>query len=174
MSIKKCISCEYAVIQKNYDRITKCVIACRQHHDIFAPECEYNTSNTLNALDCVERQAAIDEMSKMYRAAEKWLQEAEDDTIKARAESCMASLVEMKLRVEKLPSAEPTAADCWGCKCPKMERLTERRGKWEKKWHSVFKQEIPCCSECRNFTAFRWDYCPNCGAKMITDEDDTQ
>jgi len=40
------------------------------------------------------------------RAAEKWGQEADDDVIKARAESCMASLVEMKLRIEKLPSAQ--------------------------------------------------------------------
>lgn len=46
MSIKKCISCECAVIQNNYDRITKSVIACRQHHDIFAPECEYRHINT--------------------------------------------------------------------------------------------------------------------------------
>lgn len=112
-----------------------------------------NTSNTLDALDCVDtirRAETIGAMREMYHAAEKWLQEAEDDTIKARAESCMATLVEMKLRVEKLPSAE-------------------RRGKWEKKWHSAFKQEIPCCSECHNFMAFRWDYCPNCGAKMEGD-----
>lgn len=58
--------------------------------------------------DTISRAEAIDEMREMYHAAEKWLQEAEDDTIKARAESCMATLVEMKLRAEKLPSAEPT------------------------------------------------------------------
>lgn len=56
--------------------------------------------------DLISRQAAIDSLANMYRAAEKWGQEADDDVIKARAESCMASLVEMKLRIEKLPSAQ--------------------------------------------------------------------
>jgi len=41
-----------------------------------------------------------------------------------------------------------------------------RHGKWEKKWHSVFKGDLPCCSVCHSFNAFRWDYCPNCGARM--------
>lgn len=57
--------------------------------------------------DLISRQAAIDDMKNMYQAAEKWGQEADDDVIKARAESCMASLVEMKLRIEKLPSVQP-------------------------------------------------------------------
>ena len=42
----------------------------------------------------------------------------------------------------------------------------ERKGHWVKKWHTVFKEELPCCSECNNFMAFRWGYCPNCGARM--------
>ena len=42
----------------------------------------------------------------------------------------------------------------------------ERKGHWMKKWHTAFKEELPCCSECNNFMAFRWDYCPNCGARM--------
>ena len=41
-----------------------------------------------------------------------------------------------------------------------------RHGKWEKRWHSVFKEDLPCCSVCHSFMAFRWDYCPNCGAHM--------
>lgn len=56
--------------------------------------------------DLISRQAAIDAMKNMYQAAEKWGWEATDDVIKARAESCMASLIEMKLRIEKLPSAQ--------------------------------------------------------------------
>lgn len=39
-------------------------------------------------------------------------------------------------------------------------------GKWEKNWHSYFKQELPCCSVCGHFSAMRWKYCPNCGADM--------
>jgi len=27
-------------------------------------------------------------------------------------------------RVKALPNAKPGAEDCWGCNCPKMERLT--------------------------------------------------
>ena len=57
--------------------------------------------------DLISRQAAIDAMKAMYRAAEKWLREAADDVTKARAESCMASLVEIKLRTEKLPAVQP-------------------------------------------------------------------
>ena len=27
--------------------------------------------------------------------------------------------------LEQLPPAQPTASDCWGCNCPKMERLAQ-------------------------------------------------
>lgn len=57
--------------------------------------------------DLISRQAVIDALADMYYAAERWGEEATDGVIKARAESCMASLVEMKLRIEKLPSAQP-------------------------------------------------------------------
>ena len=95
--------------------------------------------------DLISRAEAIDEMRKMYHAAEKWLQEAEDDTMKARAESCMATLVEMKLRVEKLPSAE-------------------RRGKWIDEGIAFVSSECSLGSD-------QWtNYCPNCGAKMESEE----
>ena len=57
--------------------------------------------------DCISRQAALDAMKDMHRAAEEWLRDATDDVTKARAESCMASLVEIKLRTEKLPAVQP-------------------------------------------------------------------
>ena len=41
-----------------------------------------------------------------------------------------------------------------------------KHGKWEKMWHSYFKQELPCCSVCGHFSAMRWKYCPECGADM--------
>ena len=73
--------------------------------------------------DLISRQDVIDELKAMYlyHASEKWREEASDDTIKARAESCMASLVEMKLRIEKLPSAQPEQK--W---IPCSERLPEQ------------------------------------------------
>ena len=49
---------------------------------------------------------------------------------------------------------------------PSADVQPVRHGRWEKKWHSVFKEELPCCSVCNNFMAFRWRYCPNCGATM--------
>ena len=69
--------------------------------------------------DYIDRQAAIDALKDMYHAAEKWGKEATDDVIKARAESCMASLIEMKLRIEKLPSVDAVEVvrckDCVNC-----------------------------------------------------------
>lgn len=29
--------------------------------------------------------------------------------------------------LKRLPSAQPTEASCWGCNCPKMERLKEQK-----------------------------------------------
>lgn len=67
--------------------------------------------------------------------------------------------------IHELPSAEPTTADCWGCKCSKMERLTERRGKW------VYKKTMNLCqcSECKKLFLPQmqaYNYCPNCGCDM--------
>ena len=75
-------------------------------------ECFVETTKTC---DYISRQAAIDALKDMYHAAEKWGEEASDDVIKARAESCMASLIEMKLRIEKLPAAQPEIIRCKDC-----------------------------------------------------------
>lgn len=98
--------------------------------------------------DLISRHAAIETLKNMYEAAEKWRCEAKDEVIKARAESCMASLIEMKLRIEKLPSAQP-------------ERKT---GKWID----------DNCSVC-GFYVHHGDarnFCPNCGADMRGDENE--
>ena len=49
---------------------------------------------------------------------------------------------------------------------PTADVVEVKHGKWEKKWHSYFKQELPCCSVCGHFSAMRWKYCPECGADM--------
>ena len=67
--------------------------------------------------DLISRQDLFAEMEQMYKDAEKWRQEATYSDIKARAESCMATLIEMKLRIEKMPSAQQ-----W---IPCSERLPE-------------------------------------------------
>ena len=65
--------------------------------------------------DLIDRQAVISEMKKMYDAAEKWLRDANETEIEARAQSCMSTLIEIKLRIEKLPSAEPEIIRCKDC-----------------------------------------------------------
>jgi rubrerythrin len=104
----------------------------------------------------------MEAMKDMYKAAEKWGKEASDDIIKARAESCMASLIEMKLRIEKLPSAQPE---------PKT-------GRWiadgQKQKHG---NEWMHCSVCGfsdiDVPATHTNYCPHCGAKMEGEDNET-
>ena len=105
MSIKKCISCEYAVIQKNYDRITKCVIACRKHQDIFAPECEYNTSNALNALDCVDTISR----AKVIEDIDYWIaHKSSASRVKGSfTDGRIDAYCRIKSDVRLMPSAEP-------------------------------------------------------------------
>ena len=106
--------------------------------------------------DLISRQAVIDALKNMYDAAEKWRCEAKDEVIKARAESCMASLIEMKLRSEKLPSAQPD----------------RKMGKWI---YEGKRGRFPACrcSVCGNVENADWamisgevNYCPNCGSSM--------
>ena len=56
--------------------------------------------------DTISRQAVIDELKKMYCAAEEWGCNADNDEAKIRSESCMAAIIEIKLRVEKMPSIQ--------------------------------------------------------------------
>jgi len=48
---------------------------------------------------------------------------------------------------------------------PTVETETVRRGKWSK-WYGVFQ-----CSECSNFFAQQYNYCPNCGVRMSEEND---
>ena len=67
--------------------------------------------------DLISRQVAIDMLKSMYHAAERWGAEANDDVIKARAESCMATLLKIKLKTEKLPAADAVpVVRCGECK----------------------------------------------------------
>ena len=112
-----------------------------------------------NKDDCINRRDVIDAMKDMYRAAEKWLRDATDDVTKARAESCMASIIEIKLRTEKLPAVQPEPHE----------------GYW------IGGDGSYICSECNSspmdfietmgssFNAYvetLMNFCPNCGARM--------
>lgn len=74
------------------------------------------------------------------------------------------------------PTIRQTAGMCFGCNCPKMEKLEAepiKHGRWVEswggKWHS--------CSVCGGIPPFNLmgddmptPYCPHCGAKMDLDE----
>ena len=113
--------------------------------------------------DSISRQAAIDALKDMYKTAEKWGEEASDDVIKARAESCMASLIEMKMRIEKLPSADRPIG-----KWEEKEVIDkEEASKVIDEWQSA---SCSCCGK-YNTTPYsyyftHYNYCPNCGAEM--------
>ena len=89
--------------------------------------------------DLISRQAAIDALDKGAWGVE-W-----DKTL-------------AKTMIESLPSAQPTAEPV-------------RHGKWIKAdSQQYFRKHYPCftCSECgyRKDSQKKWNYCPNCGARM--------
>lgn len=104
--------------------------------------------------DLIDRNMMIDALKNMYQAAEKCGQKSNTDiTIKARAELCMASLAEMMLRIEDLPSAQPE----------------QKTGKWIKEDRGGV-EYTAVCNKC-GYATFWSDaevfiYCPICGKKM--------
>ena len=62
-------------------------------------------------------------------------------------------------------------ADCWGCKCEKLE---PNRGEWidlyDEDDKPFFKRKY-LCSACGHWNTYgKSKYCPNCGAKMEVQE----
>lgn len=105
--------------------------------------------------DAISREAVIGELKDMYKAAERWSQDATEDDIKARADAVMATLTEQKLRVEALPS------------------VMQKSGKWQRVSIEKYIQHAMAyyeCSECGGQTIGEPNYCPNCGAKMESEE----
>ena len=96
--------------------------------------------------DAISREAVIYEFKEMYKAAEEWGHNSKDDYIKARADATMATLIEQKLRVEGLPSVQPS-----------------RKGHWIE-YGKLWK-----CSECEDLSCCHENYCNNCGADMRGD-----
>ena len=63
--------------------------------------------------DAISREAVLYEFKEMYKATEEWGHNSKDDYIKARADATMATLIEQKLRVEGLPSVQPSRKGHW-------------------------------------------------------------
>ena len=61
---------------------------------------------------------------------------------------CLCTLQMVKQYIKALPTVEP------------------KHGRWIMKWHIFYRVELPYCSACNKGATFKWDYCPNCGAKM--------
>lgn len=40
------------------------------------------------------------------------------------------------------------------------------KGEWKKEWNCVFHVDLPICSYCLEFSPFKYDFCPRCGADM--------
>ena len=221
--------------------------------------------------DFIDRQAAIDEISKRIKSATNWANRADDPEIKIRAEQTISAFCEVSLMLKSLPPAPPIAKDinvpvsdcisrqaaiealCDDCPrvqsvCPhypcreylKIEELPsvqpeqiardiatilenehdmrimlknaestqdcisrqsaidalckagcesgycgiscddvkaiellpsvqERKGQWIK--HNDYLGWAYLCSECNHFLTIKYNYCPNCGAKMEGAED---
>lgn len=57
--------------------------------------------------DTISRTSLMSELKDMHREAEKWMADAKNDDVKARAESCLVTITEIKLRVDEMPSVQP-------------------------------------------------------------------
>ena len=81
-------------------------------------------------------------------------------------EDAAAAIEELQAELEK-----KRTADCWGCKCEKLE---PRRGEWIDRYDEddkpFFKRKY-VCSACGDWNTYgKSKYCPNCGAKMEVQE----
>lgn len=99
--------------------------------------------------DLISRQAAIDAL-KEYRA---FYCDNTPDTFSK------LSYVE-KSRVDELDMAIATL-----CNLPSVQ--SERpKGTWKTERHYFFHVDLPICSYCLQFSPFKYDFCPQCGADM--------
>ena len=84
-------------------------------------------------MDLISRQAAIDEMKARRDSAKEWYDNADEDSIRIRADSAMASFIECILTLQKLPSAQPERRweTCFDCPlshgCPKIKGCTNEQ-----------------------------------------------
>lgn len=151
-----------------------------------------NTFNTLKALDCISRQAAIEAIKKVDYVIVYNVAMTQEEVIDAATDTLIAALTR---DIEELPSAEPEPNFdewCTDCKeydnerhcCPRWNRVIretlkdvqpERKtGKWI--WLSSTYDRVPCemrfmCSECHHEVITHdgrpcEKFCPNCGAEM--------
>lgn len=114
---------------------------------------------------CISIAAALDEIVDMYESAKKWGEEANDDETKTRAEVCMSTLVEIRLRLDKLPAVNLAKTGHW---IP-GEMWSEGIGMGESYGYYF------TCSECGRrirggYPNCGEPYCSRCGSRNEEDE----
>jgi type VI protein secretion system component VasF len=93
--------------------------------------------------DAISREAVIGEFKDMYKAAERWSQNATEDDIEARADAVMAILMELTLRVEDLHSVTQ--------KSETVTEFADRCRECGAKYGKLLKQKSGHCKECKYF-----------------------
>lgn len=101
--------CEYALNQKDKSITPNDIMRFPS-----AQPDSKETSYTHKALDTISRQAAI-----------RWVKTECNPYGKPTLDFESGKKVIEHLK--QMPSAQPTEASCWGCNCPKMERLKEQK-----------------------------------------------
>ena len=104
--------------------------------------------------DMISRTSLMSELKDMHREAEKWIADAKNDDVKARAESCLVTITEIKLRVDKMPFVQP--------KHIKGRWIYHPEIGWGETW---------LCDQCNTFFPLAYtggghSFCPHCGAEM--------
>lgn len=131
--------------------------------------------------DLISRQRTVDALETVgYDFSESELSEVELEEVCGAVSDVRQDMIDM---IKQLPSEQPSASDCWGCNCPKMERLCGQsehiKGRWIytgvkfPNWEGQVISEA-FCSECNGISYFRRVFdkyiganiCPNCGAEM--------
>jgi len=128
-------------------------------------------------LNAIDRQAAIDALSY----CQTYLFDSRDDDKKI-------SLEDAEYAIEQLQPAQPTYTDAEIQKMQDIEQAQiekahqlgyeegkkdaqPKTGKWEIYVISMFDGEGCRCSECGFEGVPYWDFCPNCGCRMLKEGD---
>ena len=129
----------------------------------------YVTDNNVGRSDCISRQAAIDACDQSINILEA------TDRIRALPP------VEQKVKpMEHFNSVQEHIAllagdyKCWDNRLSQEEALelhkmlAEKQGKWKKEWYGdTFGCYEYVCSKCGCGEDMDFDYCPNCGCRMV-------